>query len=72
MIEVNKILSDKFEFDSIQLFQLREDVTTRGNSLKLYKKTKVDYKELFVYIQNSGYMELTTRQCHISKNCESI
>ena len=30
MIEVYKILSDKYDFDSTQLFQLRDDATTPG------------------------------------------
>ena len=37
MIEVYRILSDKYDVDTTQLFQLK-DVTIRGNSLKLYKK----------------------------------
>ena len=53
MIGVYRILSDKYDVDTTQLFQLREDVTIRGNSLKLYKKTKVEYKVVFIYNQNS-------------------
>ena len=33
MIKVYNILSENYYFDSTQLFQLREDVTTRGDSL---------------------------------------
>ena len=39
MIEVYKILSDKYDFDSTQLFQLRDDATTPGGYSDIFIHT---------------------------------
>ena len=72
MIEVYKILSDKCDFASTQLFQLRDDARTRGNSLNLYKKTKVEHKKVFIYIYNIGYLELTISENSSCSYCYSL
>ena len=38
MIEVFKLMNDKYDFDSTKLFTIRNNSTTRGHSCKIYKE----------------------------------